>query len=124
MTTSPDHCTCPGQTIMYTFECTAAGGLLTLWNGNAIDPDCTQSDLILYHDSHFMNSSSACDDGRVVLQGVRVVNDCFTSRLTVTRTCPSWSSALNKTVQCIILSDGTHNTDLIGTTELYLTTGN
>ena len=79
VSTSPDHCTCPGQTIMYTFECTAAGGLFTLWNGSALDPDCTRFDLTLYHDSQFISSSSACDDGRVVLQGVRMVKNSFTS---------------------------------------------
>ena len=59
-------CTCPEHTA--TFECTAVGGVATLWQGSALD--CENNEIILVHDSRFENRTVVCNSRALVGQGL------------------------------------------------------
>ena len=82
----------PGRNV--TYECTASGGLFTVWRGSALGQYCV---IILRH--HHFGSKDAfgsCNNGAIVGQGVKQEKDNYTSLLTV-----FVSPDLNgKTIEC------------------------
>ena len=82
----------PGRNV--TYECTASGGLFTVWKGSALGHYCV---ITLYH-RHFGSKDAfgSCNNGAIVGQGVKQEKDNYTSLLTV-----FVSPDLNgKTIEC------------------------
>jgi aerobic-type carbon monoxide dehydrogenase small subunit (CoxS/CutS family) len=90
------NCICPGYTVTFA-ECTVVGRPVgtTVWKGTAFD-QCVNDELNLLH-SHFGNQVQKCNNGSIIVQGLRVEEDCYTSELTITVS----SDMIGKTVQCI-----------------------
>ena len=107
-------CTCPGYEVV--FECTVAGGGATIWQGTALD-ECAGGRIILRH-SQFEsghNISQTCGaSGPVVGRAVSVMNDSYTSQLTI-----NVSQHLNgSTIEC-----ASDNGTQFGSRQILLTTG-
>ena len=76
-------CTCPGYKAVY--ECAVAGGGATIWQGTALE-ECAGGRIVLRH-SQFEsghNIKRTCGTSSpVVGRTVSVVNDSYTSQLTI-----------------------------------------
>ena len=98
-----DTCVCPGDQL--TYECSSFGGVATVWHGSAFS-NCNGQDnneLILRHSRFNVlgTTSSAtaaldCNGQTLVASSIGVINDTFTSQLTVNATIDT----SNKTIQC------------------------
>ena len=115
-------CTCPGDIVSLTYECTVMGGLGTIWQGSAINKYCTDSggQILLLH-SRFgseINNPVICGNGIIAGQSVGVENNIHMSRLTITTVS---SDILGDTVECAHSQNGT--THIIGNTTIELHTG-
>ena len=90
-------CTCFGQNI--TYECTAVGGITTLWSGTAFIDSMNRSscEINLRHNtSPFTCAKGQCN--RIFAIGVEMVNNHFTSQLNVTLS----AELVGKTVECSV----------------------
>ena len=90
-------CAYPGDILSY--ECTAEGGVITVWMGSALDILCEQPSysLMLLH-SRFSNGTAqmSCGNDSIVALG-EVDNNTYTSHVNITASCE-----LNgTTIQCI-----------------------
>ena len=107
-------CTCPGYEAVY--ECTVAGGGATFWLGTALE-ECTGGRIILRH-SQFesgYNINQTCGaSGPVVGHAVSVLNDSYTSQLTINVS----QNLTGSTIECASDS-GTQ----VGTIQILPTTG-
>lgn len=99
--TSTD-CLCSGETV--TFECTAVGPGVTLWQGSAF-MNCESNNIVLLHSqfSSRMGTSGACNNGAIIGWSLAVDNDCFTSRLNVTMN----TELEERYIECVY-DDGIH----------------
>ena len=106
-------CVCPGETFVY--ECSIVGAIFTVWRGSVISAGC---EITLIH-SEFTTGNGAravCNNGDVVGQSVDVLNDCYTSQLSI-----EVNSGVNgSTVECI-RDDGVTAT-VIATSTLLIST--
>lgn len=107
-------CLCPEVNHAY-FQCTAVGGLFTVWRGSALLGGC---EIILRH-SNFDSgqATGACNNGAVIAEGVNVDNGCYTSQLTLI---PNLSIE-GQTLECAV-DNGVTET-VINRTILHLTKG-
>ena len=106
-----------------TYECTVIGGFITIWQGSAINKYCTDTNgqILLLH-SRFeseINNLIICGNGTIVGQSVRVENNSYTSRLTITTIN---SDIMGDTVVYTDSRNGT--THIIGNMTIELHTGN
>ena len=113
---SPESCTCPGDELV--FECTIEGDAGTYWRGTALK-DCLQSRILIRHsqfyDGGYTDRRSCGASGMVVVRTISVVNNSFTTQITITV-----NQQLNgTTVECE--SDSGR---VIGRTQISLKTGN
>ena len=108
-TTENSYCVCPGDQQM--FECTAIGGVATVWHGSVIN-DCNQnnilSDEIIFSHSRILRGlleRGSCNNGSIQAQSIGVVNNNhYISQLNVTVS----SDMHNKTIECDrVAVDGT-----------------
>lgn len=92
----PDsQCACLGRVLTYT--CTAVGGGSTLWTGTAFD--CTNNLINLRHslfNSSDRTATGDCNNGAIVGQSVRAMDNCYTSELSVRIS----ADLDNKTIRC------------------------
>ena len=107
-------CTCPGYKAVY--ECAVAGGGATIWQGTALE-ECAGGRIVLRH-SQFEsghNIKRTCGTSSpVVGRTVSVVNDSYTSQLTI-----NISQHLNgSTIECA--SDSERQ---VGSSQIILRTG-
>ena len=82
--TSITPCLCPGHEA--TYECSVNSGLITAWQGTALQ-ECEDGSIILRH-SQFVsghNTSETCGTtGEVICRSVSNYNNSFTSQVTLT----------------------------------------
>lgn len=78
------------------------GGGSTVWSGTALNCPQSNSEITLRH-SQFVSSQAfgICNDGDIEGQGLQVVNNCYTSQLSVTVS----EDFNNRTVQCVVNSN-------------------
>ena len=100
------------------FECTIEGDAGTYWQGTALD-ECSQSGILIrhsqFHGSGHIDRRSCGASGTVVVRTVSVVNNSFTTQLTIIV-----NQQLNgSTVECV--SDRER---IIGRSQISLKTGN
>ena len=122
--TSDSTCTCPGDAMSVTYECTVMGGLGTVWTGSAISKFCADSgsQIVLLH-SRFESDrrySIKCDNGTIVGQSVRVENNSYTSQLTIMTDISDIVQG-DDNIVCAHIHNGT--TDVIGNATINLQTG-
>ena len=108
-------CICSGYEAV--FECVVTGGGATTWNGTAFE-HCFSDRITLRHSQFFQSGYSnrqTCDDsGPIIGRAISVVNDSYTSQLTVNVS----QSLIGANVECVSDS-GSH----VGTKQILLTTG-
>ena len=119
---SVNTCTCPNDTVLLIYECTVMGGFVTTWRGSAINQYCEDSggQILLLH-SRFGSGSNyfiTCSNGTIMGQSVRIENNTYTSRLTITTVS---SNILGDTVECAHSQNGMIH--IIGNTTIELHTG-
>ena len=81
---SSSQCICPGHIL--TYECTIesdTGVTGTLWNGTAFDCPDTENQINLLHTRQF-TGIRGCSYGAILGQGVRVMDNRYTSQLNIT----------------------------------------
>ena len=116
MAITPESCTCPGDELI--FECAIEGDAGTYWQGTALE-ECLQRNILIRH-SQFrggghIDRKSCGTSGTVVVHTISVVNNTFTTQLTITA-----NHHLNgRTVECV--SDRGR---VIGCSQIWLKTGN
>ena len=107
-------CTCPGNDIV--FECTVTGNGATVWKGTALE-ECANSRIVLRHsefESGYSISQTCGASGPVLGRTFSVVNDSYTSQLTI-----NVSQHLNgSTIECA--SDSGRQ---VGSRQVLITTG-
>ena len=118
-----DGCVCPGDQL--TYECSSFGGVATVWHGSAFS-NCSGQDnneIILRHSRFNVlgTTSSAtaaldCNGQSLVARSIGVINDTFTSQLTVNATIDT----SNKTIQCD-REDANGTKILVGTMSIQFT---
>ena len=114
--TTLNSCICPGYEAV--FECVVTGDGATVWSGTALD-QCSIDTITLRH-SQFINqpgysiSQNCGDSGQIIGCAISVVNDSYTSQLTVNVS----QSLIDANVECASDS-GSH----VGTKQIFLTTG-
>ena len=117
--TNTKECYCPGDTLIY--ECSIAGGGVTVWKGTAFDCHDQRNEVSFLH-SRF-NGSLRCSgaDRELVARTLSVESNCYSSQLNVTV-----SSNLNGTsVKCVYdngtdeIEIGSENVNIIGKVLLY-----
>ena len=99
-------CECPGSIIIY--NCTAPGGLSTVWQGSAFH--CAGNRISLLHTFHdFSTNVASCNNGAIdgKMVSVDVENSRYSSQLNVTVSL----DLHNKTIECLY-SNGTHLTHI------------
>ena len=108
------QCTCVGDRLIY--NCSVVGGTATRWKGSLIE--CPLDVITLRH-SQFENNQAfeICNNGDISGHGITVVNNCYTSQLSVTVR----ESFNNTTVQCILNSN--EGTTIIGESVLNVISG-
>ena len=80
---TPNDCgTCLGHQLLY--ECTTIGTGTTVWKGSAFQCSGNGNSVLLSHRSFSSGTMDTCNHGAIVGQSVRVVNNCYISRLNVT----------------------------------------
>ena len=113
---SPESCTCPGDELV--FECTIDGDAGTYWRGTALE-DCLQSRILIRHSQFYgggyTDRRSCGASGTVVVRTISVVNNSFTTQITITVN----QQLSGTTVECE--SDSGR---VIGRTQISLKTGN
>ena len=101
----------PGRNV--TYECTASGGLFTVWRGSALGHYCVIT--LYHHDFGSKDAFGSCNNGTIVGQGVKREEDNYTSLLTV-----FISPDLNgKIIECHLI-DGRDGDIRINSTMLHL----
>ena len=116
MAITPESCTCPGDELI--FECAIEGDAGTYWQGTALE-ECLQRNILIRH-SQFRGGGhidrKLCGtSGTVVVHTISVVNNTFTTQLTITA-----NHHLNgKTIECV--SDRGR---VVGRSQIWLKTGN
>ena len=107
-------CVCVGQD--YTYQCSVTGGELTVWSGSVIDVGC---EIILFHNQYESpnGASDVCNDGAVTGRSIEVVNNSYTSQLTVRVT----ANLDGRTTECLV-DDGIKETTINSST-LFVTEG-
>ena len=113
---TPESCTCPGDELV--FECTIEGDAGTYWQGTALD-ECLQSRILIrhsqFHGGGHITRRSCGASGTVVVRTISVVNNSFTTQLTITVN----QQLSGSTVECV--SDRER---IIGMSQISLKTGN
>ena len=90
-------CVCPGDIL--TYECTVMGGTATVWTGIAFN--CSRfssTEIVLLH-SRFISANGTsfiCNNGAIVVGGLSVDGNNYTSQLNVTVT----PETIGKTIEC------------------------
>lgn len=105
-------CICPGDTIK--FECTVMGTSATIWSGSAFD--CLARGIILRHSTFSRGASGDRNDGAIVATSIGVINNNYTSQLSVTVS----QEMDNKTVECVQHSNPLQ---VVGSSTIVLATG-
>ena len=113
-----DACICPGD--MLQFNCTAVGSGVTIWTGSAFTRIMCSS-ISLNHIQFQANIDFGqllfCPDMKVSVRPLSVINDCYTSQLTL----PSVIAEFNGST--VICYHDTDQTNEIGTYTIMYTTG-
>ena len=108
-------CICPGYEAV--FECVVTSGGATTWKGTALDR-CSNDKITLRHSQFIQRgysfSNNCGDNGPIIGHAVSVMNDSYTSQLTVNVS----QSLIGANVECATDS-GTN----VGTKQILLTTG-
>ena len=88
-------------------------GSQTVWKGSVLSKFCGDSDseIVLLH-NRFMTPPSKCNNDTIVIQGVRIENNSYTSQLKIIVSC----DLLGDDVVCTHNHNGT--TDVIGNTTI------
>lgn len=92
---TPNDCgTCLGHQLLY--ECTTVGTGTTVWKGSAFQCPDDGNSALLSHRDFSSGTTDTCNRGAIMGQSVRVVNNCYVSRLYVTID----ASMNGQTIQC------------------------
>ena len=107
-------CVCVGQD--YTYQCSVTGGELTVWSGSVIGVGC---EIILFHNQYESpnGASGECNNGAVTGRSIEVVNNSYTSQLTIRVT----ANLNGRTIECLV-DDGIVETTINSST-LFVTKG-
>ena len=73
------ECICPGYTSV--FQCTVVGSGSTVWRGGIFS--CLGNEVSLRHSQFQSGAAGECNNGAIVAESLSVVDNCYTSRLTV-----------------------------------------
>ena len=79
-------CVCPGDIL--TYECTVMGAGATVWTGIAFNCPWFRNEIVLLH-NHFISAnriSIICNNGAIVVGGLSIEGNNYTSQLNVTVT--------------------------------------
>ena len=78
-------CACPGEVL--TYMCSVIGGGNTVWSGTAFNcgSSGTQNEISLRHTQFDLpeGATGSCNNDAIMAQSIGVVNNCYTSILTV-----------------------------------------
>ena len=117
----PDNatCACPGEVL--TYSCSVIGAGNTVWNGTAFNcgSSGTQNEISLRHTQFDRpgGATGSCNNDAIKAQSIGVVNNCYTSNLTV-----RISTTLNNTsIQCT--HDSSEGQLSIGSSVVLVMTG-
>ena len=106
-------CGCPGQNASYV--CTAAGGVITVWGGTALNCVGRNEIPLLHNQFELGNAIGECNDGALVAYGIQAAENCYTSRLDVRLS----ADLQRRTITCSI-DDG--DVTILGTRTLVVST--
>ena len=103
------------------FECTACGGVATVWTGSLFDCGGYDEIVLVHIRFEYGSASGECNNGAVLARSIGVLDvdgsNCYSSQLNVII-----SSAMNnKTVTC--LRDDGISVTVINTLKINITTG-
>ena len=93
---------CYGQIL--TYQCTACGGVATVWRGTAFECEDAANQISLPH-FNFALTTGECTSGDIMAYGVHAANGCYTSNINITMS----HNVLGKEIQCT-LDDGSSQT--------------
>ena len=105
---------CPRDVL--TFNCTIAGGGVTIWRGTAFNCPASGNEILLRH-TQFAggNAMGSCNGGSISARGSQnTANMCFTSLLSVTIS----NQLNNKTIECAHDSGSQRTIDVVTITVL------
>ena len=112
-------CTCSAYTL--TYECTVISGSggSTIWQGTAFNCVGSTNEIDLLHNrfESDRNILKTCNNKTIVVQGLRIDGNCYTSQLNVTVS----PNKIGDTIECAHDNNGT--TDTIGFSIIPNTTG-
>ena len=106
-------CGCPGQNASYI--CTAFGGVLTVWGGNAFNCIGRNEISLLHNQFGLRTAIGVCNDGALVAYGIQEAENFFTSRLDVRLS----ADLQGRTITCSV-DDG--DVTILGTRTLIVST--
>ena len=113
-------CTCPGNTL--TFECTVVETMwgVTVWQGSALDNNCTSKDIPLLHSRYSSGNGAQGSCGNFIFAKIiKKENGSYTSQLNVTVS----SYIIGKSIECVY-DDNKGSTTSIGSLNVTILTGN
>ena len=106
-------CGCPGQIVSY--NCTAVGGVYTVWGGTALTDCSVGNDISLRHND-FENAAGECNNGAIVGYSIGILNDSYTSRLDVRLS----NDLQGQTITCSVEDD--YSLNMVGNATLTVST--
>ena len=106
-------CNCLAQNV--TYECTVSGGAFTVWSGSAFM--CQGGEIPLRHVG-FLEAGGECNNGAVIGRGIEIINNCYTSQLSVLLS----PELIGRTITCSV-DDGLSSSLVeVGTSNLTIST--
>lgn len=111
-------CSCVGCTT--TYQCTAAGNGITIWQGDEFNCPFQGNKIVLRHENFIGGTFGECNGGKITGLSLSVNGTNYSSQLTVHMT----YELNDTTIECLYEDLATNAKSKIGQIQLVLTTGN